>query len=224
MISRARLRELIKSYYFVSFAASLVLHLLLFLFQFQSPPPKQVKKKKRQIKAEVKLRMPPQQASEELLITPDSFDDPAQQERKLFKLRKGPAERRDIRIDHDRAFRSLRMPGDWRGQFAAPSQKKGYVPFYMLDQIPRPLTPYNSVVKYPETALAIGLTNTGVVVEFYIATNGQVLLAKKITDSGYGFEDAVVAAASNMRFSPGRVKGHPVNSMLRERILFLASE
>jgi TonB family protein len=73
--------------------------------------------------------------------------------------------------------------------------------------------------RYPDAALAAGRSAV-VLLELVLDEEGKVADAKVIAPAGYGFDEAALEAAKQMRFRPGRADGKPVSVKVTWRMKF----
>ena len=220
-MNRDLFRRMLQRPLYPAAAFSLLLHLLLALVsgtggqqyaKLQDPP--------RKIPlARINLQAidPGQTAAPQVQVFKDDlFQDTTDEEKKLFKLRKAEDPRRKVAIQYDKGLRDLLTPGRMTGS----GDTNSYVPFYSLDTLPRPKTPYETRITVPEQATALGISLFAVVVELLIDEKGKLLSSRIVTDGAYGFGEAVRRGLEGISFYPGKVRGRAVRTLLRERFLF----
>lgn len=218
-----RLPDLVRRPLFLGAVFSLLLHLVLLFFSADDAATRRKDEEK-------KL---PRQARLSLLTVPlateparvqvqvfreDLFKDPADEEKKLFTLRKTEDKRRTVTVDQDRTLQGLLLP-DSR-QPAGGGDTNSFVPFYSLDTLPEPRSGYAGRISWPERATALGITAFSVVAELLIDEKGKLLSVRIVTSGDFGFGDAVLAGLTGLEFRPGKAGGRAVRSLLRERFYF----
>ena len=99
----------------------------------------------------------------------------------------------------------------------AAGARAGDAPQGVLTRAPAVVEPV--VPDYPERAKALGITGE-VVLELDVSADGRVLDVRVLTPAGNGLDEAAVAAAARLRFTPAEIDGKPSAVTLEYRFRF----